>query len=108
MFRQGSQLVARRLAAPQHRTNYQAFMRQKLDKRTGQYKCEDWDDIMHEFTEPTLLSGETLLERDEWNTRHIKPKERKRQINAGKIYRRKVKQLDDLMAYIKFMKEYDK
>lgn len=55
--------------------------------------------------EPELHDGKSLLQRHLMIREHIKPAERKRRINANKVYRRKVKRIEDLMNYIKFMKD---
>jgi hypothetical protein len=50
----------------------------RLDRKTGQYKYDDWEYLARGFQEPTLLSGETLLSRHLKQKEHIKPTEQNR------------------------------
>ena len=99
-------LVAR--IEQQRRGNFQAILRRKLDRQTGTYKFEDWDTVMRGFHEPQLTSGQTLRDRDWRNDEHVKPTELKRQLKSAKVYRSKVKQIDDLIDYVQFINKYDK
>jgi len=89
----------------QRRWNWQVFLRRRFDRRTGQYKYEDWDDLIMSFQEPSLSSGVSLRQRDWAATEHIKPTERKRRINSRKTYDRDVKRIEDLTNYIKFIQD---
>jgi hypothetical protein len=87
------------------RWNYQVFLTRRLDRKTGQYKYDDWEYLARGFQEPTLLSGETLLSRHLKQKEHIKPTEQNRRLNDAKLYRRSRKHVEDLTAYIQFVNQ---
>jgi hypothetical protein len=87
------------------RWNYQVFLTRRLDRKTGQYKYDDWEYLARGFQEPTLLSGETLLSRHLKQKEHIKPTEQNRRLNDAKLYRRSRKHVEDLTSYIQFVNQ---
>jgi hypothetical protein len=87
------------------RWNYQVFLTRRLDRKTGQYKYDDWEYLARGFQEPALLSGETLLSRHLKQKEHIKPTEQNRRLNDAKLYRRSRKHVEDLTSYIQFVNQ---
>jgi hypothetical protein len=92
----------------QFRSNWQVVLGKRVDKRTGKSMYEDWDYLSMSMHEPTLLNGNSLLNRHQQQTVHIKPTELKRRLNSAKTYKRSVKRLDDLKNYIKFIQEAER
>jgi hypothetical protein len=87
------------------RWNWQGFLTKHYDRATGKYKYDDWDNIMLGAAEP-MKGSRSLLDRHLNNEEHIKPKEVKRRTAARVIYERKIKRIDDLTKYIKFMRDH--
>jgi hypothetical protein len=87
------------------RWNYQVFLTRRLDRKTGQYKYDDWEYLAKGIQEPTLLNGETLLNRHLKQEEHIKPTEGNRRLNDAKLYRRSRKHVEDLTSYIQFVNQ---
>ena len=92
----------------QHRWNWQIFLDRRFDKETGKYKYDDWDRVIMSVKEPRLANGMSLLRRSLMRNHHVKPTTKKKRVNEGKEYRRKIKRIDDLTNYIQFMKEVRK
>jgi hypothetical protein len=93
------------MGSTSRRWNYQVFLTRRLDRKTGQYKYDDWEYLARGFQEPTLLSGETLLSRHLKQKEHIKPTEQNRRLNDAKLYRRSRKHVEDLTSYIQFVNQ---
>jgi hypothetical protein len=93
------------IGSTSRRWNYQVFLTRRLDRKTGQYKYDDWEYLARGFQEPSLLSGETLLSRHLKQKEHIKPTEQNRRLNDAKLYRRSKKHVEDLTSYIQFVNQ---
>mmetsp|Transcript_17302 Transcript_17302/g.32816 ORF Transcript_17302/g.32816 Transcript_17302/m.32816 type:complete len:126 (-) Transcript_17302:53-430(-) len=91
------------LAPAQRRWNWQIYLKQRPDKQTGKLKYDNWDQVIMTLKEPRLADGTSLLRRSQMRKRHIKPTTWNKYIGERKEYRRKIKRIDDLHHYIKFM-----
>lgn len=89
------------------RWNWQAVLTKRYDRATGTYKYDDWEEIMRGASEPNK-HGQSLLERHLRNEEHIKRKKVKYMKKDRIKYERTVKRIDDLISYIKFMKDHQK
>ena len=97
------------LAPAQRRWNWQIYLKQRFDKESGKYKYDDWGKVIMTMREPKLSDGTSLVRRfSRVKKRHIKPTTMNKLINQRKEYRRKIKRIDDLTHYIKFMNEAKK
>ena len=86
------------------RCNWQYVLQKVKDKKTGKYKYEDWNDVMWKSYQSSVHLNR-LIQRYEAQPYHIKPNQLKRQRKERRIYENSVKQVDDLLKYIKFNRE---
>jgi hypothetical protein len=87
------------------RWNWQGFLTKHYDRATGTYKYDDWDSVVTGSPEP-MKGSQSLLQLHLRKERHIKPTEEKRRNAARVTYERKIKRVDDLTKYIKFMQDH--
>lgn len=89
------------------RCNWQYVLQKIKDEETGQYKYEDWNDVVRKFAEPTSHLNE-VIESHEAQRFHLKPNQLNRRLKQRRIYRNSARHVDDLIRYIKFTREYDR
>jgi hypothetical protein len=92
----------------QRRSYYKIQLTKRFDPVSGAYKYQEWSRLARFLPRPQASSGLTLVRRDWIRSQHLKPTTRRRLINERKVYRRMVKQIQDLTSYIKFKQDYDK
>jgi len=85
-----------------------AYMEKRYDRKTGQWKYKDWDEILRGVQEPMKGNGESELERHTRAKRHVKPNQEKQRRKDRKIYYKDVKKVEDLLKYVQFMKDHPK
>lgn len=89
----------------QLRFAWQAVLTKYRDQRTGEYKYRDWNDIMRGAKDP-MKGTKTLLDIYDGKKRHTKRTTLKKQLKERIHYENKLRQIDDLSKYIKFMKDH--
>jgi hypothetical protein len=101
----GVAMATQQLQQQSRRFAWQAVLTKFRDPATGQLKYRDWDEIMAGARDP-MKGNQTLLDRYDEEERHTKRTTVKKELKARIYYNRKMKQIDDLLSYIKFMKEH--
>ena len=88
------------------RWNWVGVRTKYFDKASGTYKYREWDEIIQQCTDPVNGKGENLLHRHTENERHVKRKDVRRMNKDRVEYERKVRQIDELTNYIKFVRDH--
>jgi hypothetical protein len=92
--------LAARQQQQHRRFAWQAVLTKVRDPATGEFKYRDWDEIMAGARDP-MKGDQSLLDRYQAADRHTKRTTLKKQLKARIHYERKMKQVDDLIRYVR-------
>ena len=95
-------------AAPQlittRQTNWMVYLHKRYDRKTGEWKYADWNDIIRGVEEP-MKNGKYEVDRHMNQKHHIKKNQIKHQMKTAEKGKRDAQKIEELLKYIQFMKD---